>query len=278
MGVMKMRKCFVVFLCLWLAFACCGICESETGENAPLYIEQHPGVLPYDGVWLADRDDVRLEIDCRADRVEILVFRMTGELEWTSWEYLAEYEEETGTLKSLPDTGMKSRNRGDAEGNILESVYEYSDGAAVFSRNAAGELLWKDEKEDAGAGLTFKGIGAFAGKYLGGNCQINMVWNPHESDYDVDVSIREDESTVREWVMKGTFHPENGTLSAVGLSTRVTLRPDGSVDPEADPDEGEVSAEFSFDRQFRLQARSEMAKLEDISFEHVFVPLWLWSF
>lgn len=273
-----MSKRFIVFLCLCLILACCGICDSDIGaDSVQLYVEQHPGVLPYDGIWIADGGSMRIEIACRQDCVEILVFQMIGELEWTSWEYLAEYEERTGVLKSLPETGLKSWNRGDTDGNILESVYEYDDGAAVFSLNEEGELLWKEEKEDADAGFIFKGIGSFGGKYLSDRVRISMVWNQHEANYDVDVSIREDSVRTREWVMKGIYHPETRTLSAAGASTLITHLTDGTIDLDANPESGEVSAEFSFDSHFRLLIRSAEKELEGISFEHVFVPLWLWD-
>ena len=51
-------------------------------------------------------------------------------------------------------TGTKTEITVDDDGKE-ESEVIYTDGSATFSINKHGQLIWKDEKENAGKGLKF---------------------------------------------------------------------------------------------------------------------------
>lgn len=69
------------------------------------------------------------------------------------WSYFCQYDAASQTVIS-DHTGMKEIRIGsDEEGEIYEEVY--ADGAAVFSMDSDGNLLWQGMNDDAGKGLLF---------------------------------------------------------------------------------------------------------------------------
>ena len=74
--------------------------------------------------------------------------RYEGEA-YTHWAYACAYNPETDTLSTL----FGSKEYAEKEGEPLSTVYQ--DGAAEFSFDDEGCIIWKDAIENAGEGLQF---------------------------------------------------------------------------------------------------------------------------
>ena len=268
--VKKMKKWSAVLAAFLMAIlAVCGFAEEA---QEPDYAQLHPGVMDYDGYWVDEEGTMLLEILVRLDGVEVLAFRTPGEEEFTSWEYLAEYDDAAKTLFS--ESGMKSTNRVQENG-LLESQYLYDDGVARFAIEENGRLTWKDEKEDAGNGLRFIPIGCFEGDYKCGEATIRFRWTGES--YAVDVSMEESGSVRKLWQYVGQYDPEKNIVEAQGLFQKLTYQEDGKPDVQAEYEEREVRAVFSMNEQFQLIWDAEGGEGDGMVFENVWTPEYLFE-
>ena len=269
-----MKKLIATVMALLMVLTAAGTVIAEEEFTGPSYAEEHPGVEAYDGYWISEDRTTLAEIGVRQDRVEIVVYRTPGEMEFTSWEYLPEYDDSTKTLKA--DNGMKSLNQVAENGDLADSQYTYDDGAATFSIDADGKLTWQDEKENAGAGLRFVPIGFFEGNYQCDRAFIEFRWN--EGHYAVDIRWAGSASELAVWQFVGEYHPENNTVEAQGLYQKLTYTEDGEVNPSADSEERKVSAVFSFDEDFNLIWSSPDGEGDGMVFENMLTPIYLLEF
>ena len=241
-------------------------------ETAPAYEDEHPGVLAYSSVWVSEDMSTWAEIGCLYDGMEALLVRMTGEDTFTSWEYLPLFDDETGSLKA--DNGMKADNTAEGE-MITDSEYAYEDGVATFSLDEQGHLIWADEKEDAGAGLEFIKIGNFVGDYVCDRASISIRWTGER--YAVDVEWGDSAEVTYNWVMGGDYSAADDTLPVQGLCQKLTFLENGEIDPEADTEEKEVSAVFSFNDDGFLIWTSPDGQADGMLFESLWTPIWQWD-
>jgi len=267
-----MKKTMVTLLALALVLTCAFAMAENTEEKT--YAQEHPGVVNYDGYWISEDANTLIEIGVRLDGVEMLIFRTPGQKEFTSWEYLLTYDDSTGTLHS--DNGMKSTNTVQEDGSLGDSsVYEFEDGQADFSINEDGRLVWKDLKEDAGAGQTFIPIGGFLGDYACDRANISFRWN--EGHYAVDINWADSAMVNNTWQYVGEYDPATRTVTAKGLYQKLTYKEDGTVDTGADFEEREVSAVFSFDENFHLIWTSPDGEGDGMVFENLFTAAYLFE-
>jgi hypothetical protein len=269
---MMIKKMMMALLTLALVLNCAFV----TAENAEekTYAQEHPGVMNYDGYWISEDARTLVEIGVRLEGVEMLIYRTPGHKEFTSWEYLLTYDDSTGTLHS--DNGMKSTNTVQEDGELgNSSVYEYDDGQADFSINEEGRLVWKDLKEDAGAGQAFIPIGNFQGDYACDRAHISFRWN--EGHYAVDINWADSAKINNTWQYVGEYDPATRTVTAKGFYQKLTYKEDGTVDAEADFEEKEVSAVFSFDKNFNLIWTSPEGDGDGMLFENLFTPAYLFE-
>ena len=114
----------------------------------------------FQGTWTSEGGtDVFYELNCYWD-VEVTdddevysgykveIERYEGEA-YTHWAYACAYNPETDTLSTL----FGSKEYAEKEGEPLSTVYQ--DGAAEFSFDDEGCIIWKDAIENAGEGLQF---------------------------------------------------------------------------------------------------------------------------
>ena len=106
---------------------------------------------PFEGVWEADR--ASLECYFEEEGYRVMIHWASSATEATVWEYSCLPDEEGKTLVSMP-TGLCT-NLVFNEAGEEKATEKYSDGAATFSLDEEGHLIWKDEKEDAGKDLKF---------------------------------------------------------------------------------------------------------------------------
>ena len=168
-------------------------------------------------------------------------------------EYACYYHEDTDNLVSVsssrtdysfdPETGEKIYG---------DNVYEGFDGenqATEFSIDADGCLVWKDGREDAGAGLKFANIGRFDGVWRNETEEVvaEFMWNGYSEDemfYTVYITRgKTDGDLYTIFVMNGTYDPASGKLSAYGTCTLITRN--GSGEYEYSEDDETYDAFFS---------------------------------
>ena len=173
----------------------------------------------------------------------------------TEWDYCCRYDEAQKTLVSLDEPmNVKTEITIDEEGSEIGRNEVYSDGKAVFSLNQDGELIWTDEKEDAGADFAFEKIGWFQGVWIAGEdmdsyYELNCYWDVEEpaegevySGYKVEITRNEGEACTC-WIYACTYKAETNTLVSL-FGTKEFSGNEGEPFTTVYED-GE--AEFSFD-------------------------------
>lgn len=113
-----------------------GSAQDAGSEAAPL------SASSFVGKWKAD--DFALEAKEKIDKVIVTIVSGIDASIATTWEYECVFED--GKLVAK-DTGVKTEPG---------SAPAYDDGSATFSFDDSGKLIWKDDEEDAGAGLEFQ--------------------------------------------------------------------------------------------------------------------------
>ena len=104
-------------------------------------------------VWVCDRASI--EIYWEEEGYKVSVTWASSAFEETEWMYSCYYDPETDSLMD-PGTGIRSESVYGEGGEMVSHTDVYDDGEAVFSLDADGHLVWKDMKEDAGAGMVFE--------------------------------------------------------------------------------------------------------------------------
>ena len=102
------------------------------------------------GEWQADRAGCTIENI--GGGFTITINWASSADESTSWQYVSCYIHDDEMVSN--GTGTKTEITVDDDGKE-ESEVIYTDGSATFSINKHGQLIWKDEKENAGKGLKF---------------------------------------------------------------------------------------------------------------------------
>ena len=224
----------LVMMCVSTAFA-----EEEAG-----YGELYPESLVYDSNWACG--GTLLEAYCEDEGFRVMIRQLTGDLmdEYLIWEYSPSFDPETGMLED-PLFGTKIH---EAE-ETWTVVYE--DGAASFRRLENGHLVWKDEKEDAGAGMEFVKIGRFEGTYMCDRAEINIMWDSDDI-YVIDIHWANSAFESTDWMYTGTYDPENDTIEAFGMATVNTYDQNGDFVSAKDVDEEGCFATFSFNELGQL--------------------------
>ena len=107
------------------------------------------------GTWNEER--VSIEIKEGMEEYYVIVSGSNGADSSTTWSYTCVYDEATDSLicDGKDDTAFKFTVT--VDDNDEEDVeMEYEDGAATFSINADGFLIWNDLKENCGEGRLFE--------------------------------------------------------------------------------------------------------------------------
>lgn len=146
-------------------------------------------------------------------------FRATILKDGLLWRYWCLEQQDTGLLI---DTGFGSLCEASAKSNGDVSIGDslYDDGAATFSIDGEGRLIWSDEKENAGEGLAFVSAGRFAGSWADGGAFVRITL---EGDsYVIYATV--DTTPTPEWHYVCVFDPLTGTLDGVGSMDWLTQR------------------------------------------------------
>ena len=235
----RTTKWMIMALALMLVCASAALAEEEAG-----YAQKYPESLRYDTNWACG--GTLLEAYCEDDGFRVMIRQTTGDMmdEQLVWEYSPSYDPENGTLEDAA-FGTKTHEAGEAW------TVEYEDGAASFEILENGHLIWKDQKEDAGAGMEFVKIGRFEGEYQCDRAEINIVWDADDV-YVIDVHWASSAFESTDWMFKGTYDPATDTIGAVGLATVYTYDEKGEFVSAEDVNEEGCVATFSFNDQGQL--------------------------
>ena len=144
-----MKKLTAVILALMLAAVCCAAALADETE-----MEQE-AVKLFDSDWVGVAGHVSAAYMDGYWSVEVISGDYTVE-----WDYFCVYDEEKKALVSSDEGygNTKTVISRDLEGSEIGREVQYSDGQAEFTVNENGKLVWKDLKEDAGAGAEFDGL------------------------------------------------------------------------------------------------------------------------
>ncbi len=246
-----MKKLFAILLTLaallgLAAFACA---EEETAMPEAAAV--------FEGTWEAERATAELIWEEEGFRVYIV--GRSSVTEATEWSYSCYWHAEDNSLVSMP-FGMRTDLVYDEEGEIVSSEEIYDDGEAVFTLNEDGDLIWKDEKEDAGAGMVFvksdavpmpEEAAAFEGEWVCGRAQLEMYWEEEGFKIQITWGGSAWESAV--WSYSGYYDAGTGAVVCVpfGSRTNFVYGEDGEVVSFEDIyDDGEAT--FTIDEDGHL--------------------------
>ncbi len=240
-----MKKLIAALLALMLVLLCAVSVAEEPAADPENEIQKL-----FDSTWVCGSSTV--EAWYMGGIWEVLVSVGYGA---TKWDYTCVYDAEQNALVSLDsETNVKSVISLDEEGSEADREILDTEAKAVFTLDEHGHLIWKDVKEDAGAGMEFEKIGWFSGTFACGDYLLDCIWDVEEpaegeiySGYRVSI-VLEGEGGRTEWNYSCFYDPETNTLSSPFGSKE--FLPDGSEAFEIIYDDG--SATFSFDEEHNL--------------------------
>ena len=240
-----MKKWTALLVALMMTALCAVSLAEETGSTV-----SPEAIALYSSEWTDGFTSVR--IFAEEDHWRVWVVSADGTAEW---DYCCLYDAAEKTLKADTDLeNTKSIITMDEEGSVTANDVVYTDGAAVFSLNGEGKLIWKDEKEDAGAGFAFEKIGWYEGLWVcgeetGSRYELNCYWDVEEpgdgnvySGYKVEIE-RYDGEEYTHWVYSCFYDAETNTLSSIFGSKEYAEKEGDAINTVYDDGE----AEFSFD-------------------------------
>ena len=244
-----MKKLITLVMALLMVFACCAA-TAETAEE----IQDNPEMVElFDSDWVSGTSHIMIFPYGEEANVQIM-----NDNETVLWLYTCKYDPEQKALVTIPgEVNTKHVREVDEEGSETGRTVEYEDGAAVFTVNADGYLIWKDEKEDAGAGRVYERIGWFRGDWEctgadGCGYQCSVYWDMEEVEeengpkvytgYKVNIVKYGQDDVVLFWDYAGQYNKETGVLKVSG-SKSYLMEEGGAVENAYD----NGSAEFTIE-------------------------------
>lgn len=206
-----MKKLMAVILALVLSAVCCAAALAD--ETA----EEQEALKLFDSDWVSVAGHVSAAYMDGYWSVEVTSGDYTVE-----WDYFCVYDAERKALVSSDEGygNTKTIISRDLEGSEIGREVEYSDGQAEFTVNENGKLVWKDLKEDAGAGAEFEKIGWFAYDFYSEHCTMNIFWDvDEEEDGTIHAGLKvqiekAEENSYTSWTYSAAYNAEDNTLVA----------------------------------------------------------------
>lgn len=252
-----MKKWIALLIALMMTVLCAASLAEEEAEAAV----NPEAIALFSSEWTDGFTSVRIYAEEDHWRVWIISADGTSE-----WDYCCLFDEKEKTLtadKNLEN--IKSILTLDEEGSVIGDDVAYTDGAAVFSLDSEGKLIWKDEKEDAGAGFAFEKIGWFQGLWVSGEdvdsrYEMNCYWDVEEpaegevySGYKVEIE-RYDGEEYTHWMYSCVYNAETNTLTSVFGSKEYAEKGGDSIATVYD----DGKAEFTFDDEGCISWKDEI--------------------
>ena len=209
-----MKKRAILFLSLLMAVVL--LIPAAVAESGDSLAESL-----FESYWV--NDDMRIEIahDEAGSGFVVTVIRPEFERSGSCWQYTCVFDEASETLVD-EGAGVRYSISYDDEGVMTLGNKMYEDGAAVFSLNEEGLLIWEDQKEDAGQGLDFMDIGLYDGTaWTSGNTSVEIFWE--EEGYKVFIHRDLSETAASEWMFSCYYDPETDGLIDLGMGRKTDL-------------------------------------------------------
>ena len=208
------------------------------------------------GRWQCDR--CTIEISPEDEYVQVLIYWGGSASETMEWVYTCLFDEYENTLTSVGEATMTDVIYGE-DGELESAEPLYTDGAAVFSLDDDGCLIWDDQKEQRGEGMAFERLedwdadpaARFEGLWAAGRATIEIA--PDEDAYLVTVQWGNSAADSIVWEYTCLYDEELDGLVSVGEATKsdVFYGEDGEIaSSELMYDDG--AAVFTFDDDGRL--------------------------
>ena len=203
---------------------------------------QPEGGKKFESVWAIPGGLVDIEYEEEGYRITLDILKKddTG----TEWEYSCFYHEETDSLKSVSSCRTDYTYDPVTNGKeFADPVYDGDDNEKTvteFTIDKDGFLIWKDSREDAGAGLKFTNVGQFEGVWKNDaeGVRLEARWNDdkeNEMTYSVFITIgKTDGDRYAEYTMRGTYDSQTGKFTAKGTRVVYTKNAKGEYDTEED--------------------------------------------
>lgn len=193
-----MKKLFALVMVFCLAFA------------AVSALAEAPEAKAFDSGWVAADGEWNIIVDNEDDGLRVrVVHRLEGKSD--VWEYSGNVVD--GVLTTVP-MGLHYTE----VDNVESTENTYEDGEAEFSINEAGQLVWKDLKEDAGKDLAFDKVGSFFGTrwVKGEDLEVNF-YDWYEGQYDIRIyQYGKDGEVLKDGILKGDYDAASDTITAAG--------------------------------------------------------------
>ncbi len=228
-----MKKLFALLLGLALVCALAFAVAEEPWEDVEIPEEARV----FEAAWTCGGSLVEVFAEDGGFRVSVTV--PGAYPEGTVWEYSCDYNAENKTLVSMP-TGIKAPCTLSADGTYDLGASVYEDGQATFSLNEQGQLVWNDEKEQAGEGMAFDCLGGYLGSWVSLRPDIEITWDYERACCAVAIHWADSAFESWDWALTGRYNPETGALEATGTRTVTTF--DETTGEETGVESTEASA------------------------------------
>ena len=208
-----------------LAVMVLGVCAcAATAEEIP----QPEAGQKFEGSWAVPGGLAQIIYEEQGYKVSVEIIKPEAG-GGTVWEYSCYCHEDTDSLVSV--TSLRTDytfNPDNGEKIYRENAYEGFDEEAQCTEFTIenGCLIWKDGRENAGAGLKFTDIGPFEGVWRNEaeETTADFLWNglddPERFEYTVYITCgKPGTEGYVSYVMTGTYDPAAGKLSASGTSS-----------------------------------------------------------
>ena len=162
-----MKKTILFALIFLLALGTAFAAASEGGQDA----QPAPGFDIFVSAWNTDGANADIWFSNGEFHARVETFDCGYEI--TTWLYTCTCDEENQSLIAQ-NTGVKTNIVYDEDTDDETQYVEYRDGSAVFSIDDNGDLVWIDEKENAGEDLRFTKMGNYKGIWQCENTTINF--------------------------------------------------------------------------------------------------------
>lgn len=217
-----MKKWIAVLAAIMMVLLCAAAPAENESETAPN--ETFSPLNTFNSSWVDSDSTIEVRpASPEGDQWEITILNFDKTVEW---KYSCIYDAEKNALVSNADgeNTKKIFTLNDEGAGITESTV-YTDGAAVFSLDINGNLVWQDEKEDVGSGRTFEKAGWFLGGYAcegadGSQYELECFWDVEVTEdgeysgYKVMINQYNGEETTS-WNYSCVYLPETDTLSTL---------------------------------------------------------------
>ena len=235
-----MKKWF----CILMAVVMMGVAAcTALADPAP----QPEGGKKFESVWVIGGGLAEIVYEEEGYKINLDIQKNDGT--GSEFEYSCYYKADTDSLLSVSSYRMDyTYDSVTGKEYAADPAYDGDDDekqATEFTIDKDGFLIWKDGRDDAGAGLKFKNIGKFEGVWKNDAeaVRAEIRWNGKTDDelfYTVYLTRgKTDGDRYEEFVLNMDYDSSTGKLSGMGTCTVFTKNAAGEYDSQDDAENHE---------------------------------------